>query len=76
MAKIKGVIDVDTQRCKGCGVCVTACPLHLIEMSKEVNAKGYTYAVLNEGESSCTGCASCGIICPDSCIKVYREKRA
>ncbi len=74
MAKIKGVIVVDTQRCKGCGICVTACPLNLIEMSKEVNAKGYTYAMLADADQKCIGCASCGIICPDSCIKVYREK--
>ncbi|MFI3305430.1 MAG: 4Fe-4S dicluster domain-containing protein [Rikenellaceae bacterium] len=73
MAKIKGTIVVDTQRCKGCGVCVTACPLSVLEMSTEVNDKGYTYAVMATAEN-CTGCASCGIICPDSCIKVYRAK--
>ena len=28
MAKIKGAIVVDTERCKGCNLCVVACPLH------------------------------------------------
>lgn len=73
MAKVRGTIVVDTQRCKGCGVCVTACPLNLLEMSQEVNGKGYPYAVL-AGADRCTGCASCGIICPDSVIRVYRKR--
>ncbi len=73
MAKIKGVIVVDTQRCKGCGVCVTACPLNVLNMSTDVNDKGYTFAIMADPDK-CTGCASCGIICPDSCIKVYRAK--
>ena len=45
MAKIKGAIVVDTERCKGCNLCVVACPLHVISLTaKEVNNKGYTFA--------------------------------
>ncbi len=73
MAKIKGTVVVDTDRCKGCGVCTTACPLDVLTMSAEVNGKGYTFAVMAKPDA-CTGCASCGIICPDSCITVYRQK--
>ena len=43
MAKIKGAIVVDTERCKGCNLCVVACPLHVIALNaKQVNKKGYT----------------------------------
>ena len=42
MAKIKGAIVVDTERCKGCNLCVVACPLHVIALTKEVNVKGIT----------------------------------
>ncbi len=73
MAKIKGTIVVDTQRCKGCAVCVTACPLQILTMSTEVNGKGYPFAILGDPDR-CTGCASCGAICPDSCITVYRKR--
>ena len=73
MAKIKGKIVVDTERCKGCEVCVNACPKKVLAMTKEVNKKGYYYAyMLNEDD--CTGCASCGLVCPDSCITVYKMK--
>ena len=44
MAKIKGAIVVDTERCKGCNLCAVACPLHVIALAKEVNLKGYNYA--------------------------------
>ena len=43
MAKIKGAIVVDTERCKGCNLCVVACPLHVIALNaKQVNKKEYT----------------------------------
>ncbi|MDY2642655.1 MAG: 4Fe-4S binding protein [Mediterranea sp.] len=73
MAKIKGAIVVNTERCKGCNLCAVACPLHVISLSKEVNSKGYNFAqqVL---EDTCNGCASCATVCPDACISVYRVK--
>ena len=40
MAKIKGAIVVDTERCKGCTLCVVAGPLHVIALTKEVNVTG------------------------------------
>ncbi len=73
MAKIKGSLVIDTERCKGCGVCIASCPCSVLGFSADVNGKGYRYAVMVDRDA-CTGCASCGIICPDSCIVVYRQK--
>jgi len=73
MAKIKGGIEVITDKCKGCEICVISCPANVIEMSKEVNSKGYHYA-LPANMEQCTGCASCAIICPDGVITVYKTK--
>lgn len=75
MSKIKGTIVVDTDRCKGCDLCVAACPLHIISLAKEVNAKGYNYA-RQSTDDVCNGCASCAVVCPDGCISVYRIKTA
>ncbi len=75
MAKIKGAIVVDTERCKGCNLCVVACPLHVIALNaKQGNKKGYTFAhqVL---EDTCNGCASWATVCPDGCITVYKVKQ-
>lgn len=73
MAKIKGTIVVDKERCKGCGVCVASCPLQVLTLSPEVNSKGYRIASM-AAPDACTGCASCAVICPDSVITVYRQK--
>ena len=39
MAKMKGVVIVNTERCKGCNLCVVACPLHVLSLTKKVNQK-------------------------------------
>ena len=71
MAKLKGRIVVDIEKCKGCGVCVPACPQDVIALAKEVNGKGYHYAYM-ENPEACTGCTNCALVCPDSVITVYR----
>lgn len=73
MAKVKGDIVVDIERCKGCQVCVTACPQNVIGMSKKVNGKGYHYA--EPINNDCIGCANCAIVCPDGVITVYRVRK-
>ncbi len=73
MAKVKGAIEVDIEKCKGCGVCIVACPTNVLQLAKNVNGKGYNYAYMEQPEN-CIGCTSCGLVCPDSVISVYRMK--
>ena len=73
MAKVKGAIVVDIEKCKGCELCVVACPTNVIELAQEVNSKGYHYAYMKNPEA-CTGCMNCALVCPDSVITVYRVK--
>jgi 2-oxoglutarate ferredoxin oxidoreductase subunit delta len=73
MAKIKGAIVVSTERCKGCNLCVVACPSDVLDLAKEVNSKGYNYAYMKKPDE-CIGCANCGYVCPDGCITVYKKK--
>ncbi len=73
MAKMKGAIEVNTERCKGCQLCIIACPQKVIALANKVNLHGYPY-VEAVNEEACVGCASCGIVCPDGCITVYRKK--
>lgn len=76
--KIHGSITVDENRCKGCGLCVTVCPKHVLELAHHFNARGYQPAHLVEDylvdpRDGCTGCMLCATICPDAAITVYRE---
>lgn len=72
MAKVKGDIVVDVERCKGCEVCIDACPNDVIAMSDKVNGKGYKY--MHKVNDECIGCANCAIVCPDGVITVYKVK--
>jgi 2-oxoglutarate ferredoxin oxidoreductase subunit delta len=75
MSKVIGAIVVDIDKCKGCELCVVACPTDVIDMTKEVNVKGYAYAFMLDPEA-CTGCSHCATVCPDGVITVYRTKKA
>lgn len=73
MAKTRGAVVVDKERCKGCNLCTVACPSDVLELAKEVNSKGYNYAQMKKN-GECIGCISCGYVCPDGCITVYKVK--
>ena len=73
MAKVKGAVVVDTDRCKGCALCVSACPQGVIVLANRVNVHGYPYVEPTQIDK-CTGCTSCAIVCPDACITVKKKK--
>ena len=73
MAKIKGAVKVDVEKCKGSNLCVVACPTNVLALAREVNGKGYNYAYMINPDA-CIGCANCGLVCPDSVIEVYKVK--
>lgn len=64
-----GTVVIATDRCKGCELCIPACPPRVLSMSAEKNALGYYYPVLADG---CTGCTACHLVCPDFVFEVYR----
>lgn len=70
---VKGTVDFNIETCKGCELCIEACPQHSIELSPSINTQGYHYAVLIK--DNCTGCTNCALVCPDAVITVYRETK-
>jgi 2-oxoglutarate ferredoxin oxidoreductase subunit delta len=73
MAKVRGAVVVDENKCKGCGLCVDACKFDVLQLSQKVNLKGYNPAFMVRPEN-CTGCTNCATVCPDAVITVYRVK--
>ncbi|MDR1601755.1 MAG: 4Fe-4S dicluster domain-containing protein [Tannerella sp.] len=74
MAKVKGTVVVNKERCKGCELCIVACPSDVLKLhSREVNNKGYHYVYMALPDA-CIGCANCGVVCPDGCLAIYRAR--
>ena len=68
--KVKGKVEIEINRCKGCELCTAECKEHALTMSDTINIKGYRYAVANN--DLCNGCVNCALVCPDAVITVYR----
>jgi len=67
----KVIFNVD--RCKGCGLCVTACPKKIVVLSQDtLNSKGYHPAQVIDA-AKCIACAMCATMCPDAVITVIKE---
>ncbi len=66
-------VTFNVERCKGCGLCVEACPKKILTLDETVlNGKGYHPAKMTEQEK-CIACAMCAMMCPDCVIKVEKE---
>ena len=57
--------------CKGCGLCVSACPKKIVVLQEKLNNKGYHPAGVIE-QDKCIGCAFCATMCPDCVITVEK----
>ena len=65
-------VIINEERCKGCGLCVRACPKKIMQLSKtKLNSKGYHPSEVTD-MSQCIACASCARTCPDAVIEMYK----
>lgn len=70
----KGKVTFNYETCKGCLLCVNACPMHILYQDMEtLNKNGYNIIKVSEPDK-CIGCAFCAMMCPDSVIKVEVDK--
>ena len=69
MAK-KGNIVINRELCKGCSLCIRACPVKILEMDTEINSAG-THPIKVIEIEKCIACGNCYEVCPDVCIEVF-----
>lgn len=63
------------EKCKGCELCTTVCPVGIIVMNPDyVNSQGFHPADVIEQEK-CISCGNCARRCPDVAIAIYRYKQ-
>ena len=65
----RGTVVIAQDRCKGCELCIPACPVEVLSMSTDLNAGGFRYPLLTDG---CTGCTACLQVCPDFVFEVFK----
>jgi NAD-dependent dihydropyrimidine dehydrogenase PreA subunit len=68
----KGSVEINSEECKGCGLCVTSCALGVLRQSDSLNRSGY-HPVIYAGHG-CNGCGLCFYACPEpGAITVYKR---
>ena len=63
-------VVVDPERCKGCNICVVACPEENLALSPSLNRNGYHPVIYSYHgrKGDCTACGICYLVCPDFAI--------
>lgn len=68
----KGKVTINEDVCKGCGLCVAACPKKILMLDPEkLNASGYSPSVVTNMDE-CIACVSCARMCPEIAITIEK----
>jgi NAD-dependent dihydropyrimidine dehydrogenase PreA subunit len=59
----RGRVELNSEECKGCGLCVAACKPQGLYLSDRLNHYGYR-PVAYRG-SGCNACGICFLVCPE-----------
>ena len=63
-------VKINIESCKGCLLCVSVCPKHLLEPADAINKFGVQPVEVVGDPAECTGCMSCVLMCPDAAIEI------
>ena len=67
----KGRVVIDRELCKGCYLCINACPVKVLGKDSESNSGG-SYPAKPVDEGKCIACGNCYEVCPDVCIQIFQ----
>jgi ferredoxin/coenzyme F420-reducing hydrogenase delta subunit len=64
-----GIVEVDSSRCTGCGLCALDCPTEALTFLRK--GEDDSYQILFQHDL-CVGCGLCRKFCPEQCLSVER----
>lgn len=67
-----GRVSISARYCKGCGLCVTACPKRALRLTARLSESGLPIVEFVDG-AQCTACTNCAVMCPDAAITIEVE---
>jgi ferredoxin len=59
-------LKIDEEKCVKCGLCISECPLDLIQ-----GKKNEIPTTVEEAEESCLGCQHCYSVCPTGALSIF-----
>lgn len=71
-SKSRGHVVINIEECKGCELCIEACPAKVLVLSGKFNTHGYHPS--SYVGAGCTGCGVCFYACPEpGAITVFKR---
>ncbi|HEX5589361.1 MAG TPA: 4Fe-4S dicluster domain-containing protein [Candidatus Limnocylindrales bacterium] len=68
-------LAIASDRCKGCELCIGACPHAVLALDTGVvNKLGY-HPIRLVDAAGCTSCALCAKVCPDAVFTVFAPRK-
>ena len=68
------MVQIIPDACKGCGICISVCPVKILAFSGEFNSRGVHFPEVTEPEK-CTSCGNCMVYCPDFAMVVDKNDK-
>ena len=69
-------LEIDRDRCKACRLCIDVCSRHILELSEDLNSKGYHPIAALHNPDECTACTLCAVVCPEGSIAIYKAAKS
>lgn len=69
---MKFKLTFNSERCKGCGLCINFCPKKILAFDTGVFNGNGVHPVYMTDQASCIGCQSCALMCPDAIITIEK----